>query len=127
MPKKKRVDSDEESGSEQDARPSKVESISEDEEPVKAKAKNGESSMSTGAGVEVLKNADKNSYFNLSDTRRVTVRPYSGKILVDVREFYRDKATGEMKPGSKGISLTAEQWKVLRDNMEVVDRLVEEA
>lgn len=30
-------------------------------------------------------------------------------MLVDIREMYKDKSTGALKPGSKGISLTEEQ------------------
>ncbi|CAM9129993.1 unnamed protein product [Choristocarpus tenellus] len=35
--------------------------------------------------------------------------------LVDIREFYEDRASGELKPGKKGISLQAAQWEVSFD------------
>jgi hypothetical protein len=40
--------------------------------------------------------------------RRATVSGFKGRFNVDLREWY-DK-DGEMKPGSKGISLPEEQW-----------------
>lgn len=36
----------------------------------------------------------------LSNKRRVVVQKFSGKMFVNVREYYEDK-TGEMKPGKK--------------------------
>lgn len=57
------------------------------------------------------KNADGEIYFDLTKTRRVTLRKWKGKNLVDIREFWGDQ--GDLKPGKKGISLTVEQWKRL--------------
>ncbi|KAG9084152.1 hypothetical protein FS749_005438 [Ceratobasidium sp. UAMH 11750] len=54
--------------------------------------------------------ADGNTYFEISGKRRVTVRTFNGMKLVDIREMYTDKATGELKPGRKGISLAEEQF-----------------
>ncbi|KAG9091293.1 hypothetical protein FRC06_000634 [Ceratobasidium sp. 370] len=51
-----------------------------------------------------------NAYFEISGKRRVTVRSFNGMKLVDIREMYADKATGELKPGKKGISLAEEQF-----------------
>ncbi|KAG8739341.1 hypothetical protein FRC10_005767 [Ceratobasidium sp. 414] len=54
--------------------------------------------------------AEGNTYFEISGKRRVTVRSFNGMKLVDIREMYTDKATGELKPGRKGISLAEEQF-----------------
>ncbi len=51
--------------------------------------------------------------FELGAKRKVTVSVFKGKVLVNIREFYEDKNTGEEKPGSKGIALSKEQWKSL--------------
>ena len=48
--------------------------------------------------------------FNLSNNRRVTVREFRGKTLIDIREYYTD-AAGDLKPGKKGLSLTVEQYE----------------
>jgi hypothetical protein len=40
----------------------------------------------------------------------VTVRTFGGKVLIDIREYYTDQASGEERPGKKGIALSPEQW-----------------
>lgn len=64
--------------------------------------------------------------FKLSENRFVTVREYSGKLLVDIREYYEKDL--EMRPGKKGISLTVdEQWVNLKAVMpELLRQLAEE-
>ncbi|KAI8098399.1 uncharacterized protein B0P05DRAFT_460572, partial [Gilbertella persicaria] len=50
----------------------------------------------------------------LSAKRRVTIRAFSsGEGSVDIREFYMDKNTQEMKPG-KGICFPLAQWNKLK-------------
>lgn len=41
----------------------------------------------------------------------MTVGTFKGKVLINVREFYEDRSTGEEKPGSKGIALNLDQWQ----------------
>ncbi|KAH7334495.1 transcriptional Coactivator p15-domain-containing protein [Rhizoctonia solani] len=55
-------------------------------------------------------NAEGDTYFEISEKRRVTVRAFNGSKLVDIREMYMDKASGELRPGKKGISLSEEQF-----------------
>eukprot|EP01031_Cornospumella_fuschlensis_P023564 gene23564-28574_t len=50
--------------------------------------------------------------------RKVTVSQFKGTTYVNIREFYEDKATGEEKPGSKGIALTVEQYRTLKSKGE---------
>jgi Transcriptional Coactivator p15 (PC4) len=45
----------------------------------------------------------------------VTLNTFKGSTLVDIREYYETKG-GELKPGQKGISLTTEQWQILKSN-----------
>lgn len=61
----------------------------------------------------------------LSGHRKVSVRSWRGQIYVDIREFYTKD--GKEMPGKKGISLSLDQWEVLRDNMEVIDEAVQES
>jgi hypothetical protein len=49
-----------------------------------------------------------------------------GTAYVNIREYYgSDEA--DLKPGKKGITLTSEQWKVLKDNFAELDALLESA
>ncbi len=65
-------------------------------------------------------NDEKEAYWNLTETRRATVRKFKKMVFVDVREYYSDK-DGTMKPGKKGISLTPEQWKELKLAAPLID------
>ncbi|KAI3632234.1 hypothetical protein MIR68_009340 [Amoeboaphelidium protococcarum] len=73
---------------------------------------------------------DQGEYFfsigNPRHKKRVTVRRLKNSTLIDIREFYEDK-DGDLKPGKKGISLTAEQWLDLTRIVGPVDQLIEEA
>ncbi|KAG1775443.1 transcriptional Coactivator p15-domain-containing protein [Suillus placidus] len=58
--------------------------------------------------VEVFTSSEGEQYVQLGQKKRVTVREFKGKILVDIREFYgKDKE--DEKPGKKGISLNPDQ------------------
>ncbi|GAA57477.1 activated RNA polymerase II transcriptional coactivator p15 [Clonorchis sinensis] len=59
---------------------------------------------------------------DLTGKKFVSVRQFKGRTFVDIREFYEDKSTGEMKPGKKGISLNVEQWDYLKSVMSEIDR-----
>jgi hypothetical protein len=59
-------------------------------------------------------NEQGEEYFELSAKKRFTVRKWKGNVLLDIREFYEDKKSEEMRPGKKGISLTNDQYKALK-------------
>jgi hypothetical protein len=65
--------------------------------------------------------------FTISATKRVTINTFKGKKLVDIREFYTDKESGELKPGKKGISLSIEEFKKLLDQLPLVQDALKEA
>ncbi|VUG19100.1 DEBR0S4_10506g1_1 [Brettanomyces bruxellensis] len=46
-----------------------------------------------------------------AERRRVTVRKFRNMKLVDIREYYQKNE--EWLPGTKGISLTEDQWGIL--------------
>lgn len=56
----------------------------------------------------------------LDSRKQVTVRKYNGMSLVDIREFYVDKGSGEKKPGKKGISLTRDVWNLLLSKKDLI-------
>eukprot|EP00555_Chaetoceros_dichaeta_P003974 CAMPEP_0198251790 /NCGR_PEP_ID=MMETSP1447-20131203/2513_1 /TAXON_ID=420782 /ORGANISM="Chaetoceros dichaeta, Strain CCMP1751" /LENGTH=132 /DNA_ID=CAMNT_0043936891 /DNA_START=56 /DNA_END=454 /DNA_ORIENTATION=+ len=72
-----------------------------------------ESRLRTSRIGERQESDDGDQFFNLSPTKRLSVREWNGNILVDVREFY--EKDGKMCPGKKGISLTLNQYKTIRD------------
>ncbi|KAI0496114.1 hypothetical protein KFK09_022421 [Dendrobium nobile] len=51
----------------------------------------------------------------LSKRRRVTVRSWQGKPVVDIREFF--VKDGKELPKRKGITLPLDQWEILRDHV----------
>ncbi|KAG1732223.1 transcriptional Coactivator p15-domain-containing protein [Suillus paluster] len=73
-------------------------------------------------GVEVFTSSEGERYIQLGQKKRVTVREFKGKILVDIREFY-GKDGEEEKPGKKGISLNPDQWASLKKSMDTIDFL----
>ncbi|KAH7685303.1 ssDNA-binding transcriptional regulator domain-containing protein [Dioscorea alata] len=60
----------------------------------------------------------------IGKNRRVSVRSWQGRVVVDIREFY--VKDGKTLPGRKGISLPMDQWKILRDHINEIDKLVKE-
>ncbi|GMK58227.1 hypothetical protein CspeluHIS016_0502590 [Cutaneotrichosporon spelunceum] len=80
-----------------------------------------------GTMLAMKHNEEDDPFIAIDKMRRITVCKFKGKVLVDFREFYTDKASGDTKPGKNGISLSAEQWAVLKANVEAVDKMVAEA
>jgi hypothetical protein len=63
--------------------------------------------------------ADVPGHFSLSSRRFAGVSKYGGKTLVNVREYY--EKDGSLRPGSKGISLTVNQYDRLRKTVDEID------
>ena len=49
------------------------------------------------------------------EKKKVTVRKFKNMKLIDIREYYQKD--GKWLPGSKGLSLTEDQWNVLVSKM----------
>ncbi|XP_010192610.1 PREDICTED: activated RNA polymerase II transcriptional coactivator p15-like, partial [Mesitornis unicolor] len=67
--------------------------------------------------------SEEEGMFQIGKMRYVKVSCFKGKALVDIREFYVDKE-GSMKPGRKGIALSAEQWNQLKEIVPEIDAAV---
>jgi len=65
--------------------------------------------------------------WELGNNRLLRVKNFKGRVLVDVREFYEDKNTGELKPGKKGISLNVENWNKLTAALGGIEQSIAEA
>ena len=62
--------------------------------------------------------------FDLGKNKRVTVRRFRNVNLIDIREYYVDKNTGDMCPGKKGISLTEDLYdELLKHRLNIDDAL----
>uniref|UniRef100_A0A8R1YXI0 Transcriptional coactivator p15 (PC4) C-terminal domain-containing protein n=1 Tax=Pristionchus pacificus TaxID=54126 RepID=A0A8R1YXI0_PRIPA len=88
----------------------------DDPTPIKKKGK-------TEAG-STVKNAEGDEMIEIGKMKYVTVRSFKGQTYIDIREFYMDKASGEMRPGKKGISLNPEQYNNFKKAMGEVDKKV---
>lgn len=80
--------------------------------------------VTTDNNTSVSKTESDESTFELSGKRRVTVRKFRSSVLIDIREYYEDKASGEERPGKKGISLTKEQYEKLKELLPEIDAAV---
>jgi len=55
--------------------------------------------------------SDGEKVFELGDEVRATITNFQNKQGVDLRKFYVDKGSGEVKPTPKGIRFSAEEWQ----------------
>ncbi|KAG7098568.1 hypothetical protein E1B28_000501 [Marasmius oreades] len=103
--------------------------VSEEERPI-LKGRKASTSRGTAASssvtdsIQVHKTSEGDSFVDIGKKRRATVRNFKGKPLIDIREFYGND--GDEKPGKKGISLTEDQWEMLKKSVPVIDRLFTE-
>ncbi|EFX03035.1 RNA polymerase 2 transcriptional [Grosmannia clavigera kw1407] len=104
MGKNDRKRSLEESG-DGDAKLSKK-AASADVASAKAVRKSGDASGEPHRGQD----AEGNTYWELSKTRRVGISQFKNNTLINIREYY--ESAGQMRPGKKGISLTLDQFKM---------------
>ncbi|XP_062873966.1 SUB1 regulator of transcription b [Trichomycterus rosablanca] len=119
MPKSKEVPSttsgsDSDSEAETKAKRKKASAV---EKPAK-KQKSGETSKPSSSAKSDRSAPD--NMFQIGKMRYVSVRDFKGKVLIDLREYWNDQS-GDMKPGKKGISLNAEQWNQLKEQMSDID------
>jgi len=118
----------------QEPKSKKRKELEEDEEiEGKAETEDEDDEGEERSDFKTMKNDDGDSYFELSNKRRITIRSFRGKVLVDIREvgkicqaFYLNKRClisspqvyekdGKFMPGKKGIALNEEQYKMMRN------------
>ncbi|RWA03446.1 hypothetical protein EKO27_g11658 [Xylaria grammica] len=91
-------------------RPHDEDAASGDEEV--AQSPNKRIKTKTNAEANPGKDDEGNSFWPLSPTRRIAIQNFKGKSYINIREYYSD-ASGELRPGKKGIMLTLEQYNAL--------------
>ncbi|KAG0492263.1 hypothetical protein HPP92_005380 [Vanilla planifolia] len=91
----------------------------------KKRGESGEADLGPAAKLAKTESDDSSGDIvvcELSKNRRVKVRNWQGKIVVDIREYYV-KDLKEL-PGKKGISLPLDQWEILRDHIAEINEAV---
>lgn len=68
-------------------------------------------------------NSDEEKKFEISPYRYVTVSRFRGKIMVGIREYYKN-SEGDLAPGKKGISLKELEWKRLLEQAETINQAI---
>ncbi|KAL5156237.1 RNA polymerase II transcriptional coactivator KELP [Glycine soja] len=58
----------------------------------------------------------------LSSRRNLAVKHFKGTTLVSIREFYMKD--GKLLPGSKGISLSSEQWSTFKKSVPAIEEAI---
>ena len=101
----------------------RTESETERKQRLEIEALKRQLEASKNATSSTTKVEDVPKEFHLSSKRKVTVRDFRGKPLVDIREFY--EKDGEMAPGRKGISLTIDQYNKLKSYISEIDKAIE--
>ncbi|KAF8027967.1 hypothetical protein BT93_E0781 [Corymbia citriodora subsp. variegata] len=93
----------------------------EEEEEQDEEEEEEETGKKSGGDAEYTEDGDL-IICKLSDKRKVTMQEFRGKPLVSIREYF--KKGGKEFPTSKGISLTEEQWSVLRKSIPAVEKAI---
>ncbi|KAI2776851.1 PC4-domain-containing protein [Daldinia loculata] len=91
------------------------EDVSSDQEvksSSKSKSKSKSKSTKKAKTSDSGKDDEGNPFWSLGGTRRATISSFKGKTFVNIREYYTD-ASGDLKPGKKGITLSPEQYNKL--------------
>lgn len=60
----------------------------------------------------------------LSEKRRATVDMFKDRVMVNVREYYTVDGDDDLKPGKKGLSMLADQFRALVAGADDVDAAV---
>lgn len=90
----------------------------------KKRQNNGGSNPNDANNLGILDSQPADAIFDLGKNKRVTVRQFRNINLIDIREYYLDQSTGEMRPGKKGISLTEDLYdELLKHRLNIDDAL----
>mmetsp|Transcript_73888 Transcript_73888/g.238815 ORF Transcript_73888/g.238815 Transcript_73888/m.238815 type:complete len:368 (+) Transcript_73888:78-1181(+) len=87
-----------------------------------APAKKAKSKAADGpAGQAKAGQGDEEAFVEVTDKIRATVNVFGGGVGVDLRKFYLDRDSGEMRPTPKGVRLKQNEWDALIGAVEEID------
>lgn len=69
--------------------------------------------------------SDEEMKFEIGPNRYVSVSRFKGKIMIGIREYYKN-SEGNLAPGKKGISLKEPEWKRLIEQVNRINEAIEE-
>eukprot|EP01035_Chromulina_nebulosa_P034839 gene34839-46796_t len=70
--------------------------------------------------------ADESLLVDLENLLKISVSKYQDQPLIQIREYYVDERSQELRPGSKGIALNPAEWGFLCENVDRIDAAVEQ-
>ncbi|KAJ3318024.1 Uridine-cytidine kinase-like 1 [Boothiomyces sp. JEL0866] len=56
----------------------------------------------------------------ISASKKLSISTFTGKPMIDLRNYFKDKTSGEMKPTQKGIMLTLQEFEFIHENYESI-------
>ncbi|XP_064390857.1 activated RNA polymerase II transcriptional coactivator p15-like [Halichondria panicea] len=95
--------------------------IDDSDDPEDTKVKTKKARLQATPAAASSANGSEEDMIPLSAKRFVSVSNFKGKMLVNIREYYEDKESGETRPGRKGISLSVDQWEALKKAVSTID------
>jgi len=80
--------------------------------PKKPRVKKGEDKGPIGPPADAV--------VDLGEGKFVTVSEFQGRTYVQIREFFKDDESGETRPSKKGISLSVDAFRKLKEGIDAV-------
>jgi len=107
----------------------KTRSKDEVEKAVNKKSKGDKPTKSKKAEKPKLDLSELTTFVKKSDSGRVvlSVQEYGGKHYVDIRHYYKDKASGEWKPTKKGTTIPLEKGQKVAKKLRMLIASASEA
>eukprot|EP00917_Polyrhabdina_sp_WS-2016_P014374 GHVP01031459.1.p1 GENE.GHVP01031459.1~~GHVP01031459.1.p1 ORF type:complete len:111 (-),score=31.40 GHVP01031459.1:903-1235(-) len=74
---------------------------------------------------KILKDGDGNNMIEKDEKLRITIKNWKGKTFIDIRNHYKNN-NGIVMPTPKGIFLSIENWEWIKNNISVIDEMLED-
>eukprot|EP01016_Furgasonia_blochmanni_P018262 TRINITY_DN2079_c0_g1_i1.p1 TRINITY_DN2079_c0_g1~~TRINITY_DN2079_c0_g1_i1.p1 ORF type:complete len:167 (+),score=57.02 TRINITY_DN2079_c0_g1_i1:120-620(+) len=114
--KKQESESEQEEASEQ--------SEEEDNKKRKSNKKSESSKKTNSSNKDIIIERDQ-IIFEMGNKKRMSIRKFKGKLLIDFREFWQPDGEDDLKPTKKGVSLNIDQWEKLKKFIPKIDEAID--